>query len=52
MVHFLLEQDKEYEVPGIPNGYKPFYAVALGYKAGGDPAPAPKRNMDVVTYIS
>ncbi len=51
MVHFLLEQDKNFEIPGIPQGYKPFYAVALGHKAGDDPAPAPKRNMDVVNYI-
>lgn len=51
MVHFLIEQDKGFDIPGIPKGYKPFYAVALGYKADSDPVPVPKRNMDVVNYI-
>lgn len=34
----------------IPEGYKPYYAVSLGYKASNKNK-APKRNKDVVNYI-
>jgi len=36
---------------GIPEGYKPYYAVSLGYKASNKNVKAPKRNRDVVNYI-
>ncbi len=36
---------------GIPEGYKPYYAVSLGYKASNKNLKAPKRNKDVVNYI-
>jgi len=36
---------------GIPEGYKPFYAVAFGYNANEKEAVAPKRKTDVVNYI-
>jgi hypothetical protein len=34
----------------IPEGYKPYYAVSLGYKASTENV-APERNRDVVNYI-
>ena len=35
----------------IPEGYEPYYGVALGYKAQDTQPNAPKRNYDVVHYI-
>lgn len=35
----------------IPEGYEPYYGVAMGYSANEKPLPAPRRNPDVVTYI-
>lgn len=35
----------------IPEGYQPFYGVALGYKESDKVAEAPKRNRNVVNYI-
>jgi hypothetical protein len=45
-------QDGEAEKLGIPAGYKPFYGMAFGYKTNDKAPEAPKRNMDVVNYIS
>ena len=36
---------------GIPEGYKPYYAVSLGYKSSNKNLKVPKRNKDVVNYI-
>ena len=47
---FCFKIEGEAEKIGIPNGYEPYYGVALGYKLHA-PAPAPKRNYDVVHYI-
>ena len=35
---------------GIPSGYSPYYAVALGYK-GSNPTQAPARKENAVKYI-
>ncbi|ATW26780.1 nitroreductase family protein [Candidatus Formimonas warabiya] len=42
-------QDEEMGKLQIPEGYQPYYGVALGYKARE--YAAPKRNLDVVNYI-
>ncbi|MGA2676967.1 MAG: nitroreductase family protein [Methanobacterium sp.] len=34
----------------IPEGYEPYFAVTLGYKASKD-IPTPKRRSDVINYI-
>ncbi len=51
LVSFFYEHEGAAEKIGIPEGYKPFYAVALGYNASEKEQAAPKRNMNVVNYI-
>ncbi|MCT4509939.1 MAG: nitroreductase family protein [Tepidibacter sp.] len=46
----LIEEDKVKQF-NIPDGYEPYYTVALGYKALDKKQNAPKRNEDVVNYI-
>lgn len=48
---FCFMVEGEAEKIGIPEGYEPYYGVALGYKLSDMPVPAPKRNYDVVNYI-
>jgi len=50
LLRFFFEQKDEVQKLGIPEGYEPFYGVALGYKEK-EQATAPKRNMEVVNYI-
>ncbi|MCB2290152.1 nitroreductase family protein [Clostridium sp. CS001] len=35
----------------LPNGYKPFYAIAIGYKSNESILEPSKRNKDVINYI-
>ena len=35
---------------GLPDGFEPYFSLALGYKTGPNP-PAPERNKNVVNYI-
>ncbi len=35
----------------LPEGYKPFYAVAIGYKSNAGKVMPPKQNRDVISYI-
>lgn len=51
IVESLINQEEESIKFGIPEGYKPCYCVALGYKAKKTEQIAPKRNMDVINYI-
>ena len=51
LLRFYFANKKEVEKLGIPEGYEPFYGVALGYKAREKQQPAPKRKLDVVNYI-
>jgi nitroreductase len=51
LLRFFFEQEGEIEKLGIPEGYKPFYGVSLGYKKSEEIQAAPKRNMDVINYI-
>lgn len=48
---FCFHKEGETEKIGIPEGYEPFYGVALGYKLPDAAPAAPKRNYDVVNYI-
>lgn len=51
LVSHFFEMDEEVKKLNIPTGYKPYYAVCLGYK---DPAVQPvmkERKKDVVNYI-
>lgn len=49
LVAFFFEYEENIKELEIPNGYKPYYAVSLGYKATQNNAP--ERNKDVVNYI-
>lgn len=51
LVGFFFEFKDEVKKLGIPEGYEPYYGVALGYKATEKELIAPKRNLDVVNYI-
>lgn len=50
-VKFFFALNDEVKKLKLPDGYKPFYAVAIGYKnMSADSGPS-NRNKDVVTYI-
>lgn len=51
LMRFLFQQEGEVSKLGIPEGYQPYYGVALGFKAKEKEQAAPKRNLDVVNYI-
>lgn len=51
IVESLIKQEEESSKFGIPKGYKPYNAVAFGYKAKKTEQTAPKRNMNVINYI-
>lgn len=51
LVNVFLGIPGEAEKLGIPEGYKPFYAVAFGYKANKETIEPPERNRNVVNYI-
>jgi len=48
---FCFKKEGEAEKIGIPEGYEPYYGIALGYKLKDKQIPTPKRNYDVVNYI-
>jgi len=51
LVRFFFELKDEVEKLGIPENYKPYYGLALGYKADTKNLTAPKRNLNVINYI-
>lgn len=51
LMKFFFEQEGAVNKLGIPEGYQPYYGVALGYKAKDKEQIVPKRNLDVVNYI-
>lgn len=48
---FGFQNEGEAEKIGIPQGYEPYYAFALGYKTQDSQPATPKRNYDVVNYV-
>lgn len=50
-VSAFLEKEEEVAKLGIPDGYKPYYGIAFGYKADDKVPEAPERNRNVVNYI-
>ncbi len=51
LLRFFFEWEGEAGKLGIPQGYQPYYGIALGYKPEGKKPLTPKRNQDVVNYI-
>jgi len=51
VVSFFFKLENEVKKLGIPEGYEPYYGVALGYKSITKEIIAPKRNLNVVNYI-
>ena len=51
LVNFFFKLEDEMKKLGVPEGYEPYYGVALGYKSIPKEIVAPKRNSNVVNYI-
>lgn len=51
LLRFFFQQEGEVNKLGIPEGYAPYYGVALGFKEVEKEQAAPKRSLDVVNYI-
>lgn len=51
LVSFCFKKEGEAEKLGIPEGYEPYYGIALGYKSPDNQNSAPERNYEVVNYI-
>ncbi|WP_411680239.1 nitroreductase family protein [Clostridium thailandense] len=51
LITFFFKLEDEIKKLGIPDGYEPYYGVALGYKLLNKELTAPKRNLNVVNYI-
>jgi len=51
MLRFFISDNKEVRKLNLPEGYRPFYAVAFGYKKEGAATSNGKRNKDVIGYI-
>lgn len=51
LMKYFLETPDEAKKVGVPDNYKAYYCVALGYKANTHTTYVPKRKTDVVTYL-
>jgi len=51
LIRFLFIDETEMKKFRIPEGYKPFYAICLGYKDLEEESPIPERKRDVVNYM-
>jgi nitroreductase len=51
LITFFLKLENEVKKLGVPDGYEPYYGVALGYNSLSQKRNAPKRSLDVVNYI-
>ena len=51
LLRFFFQQDALVTESLVPKGYQYYYSVALGFKANESAQAAPKRNLDVVSYI-
>lgn len=51
LIRFFFKLEDEVKKLGIPDGYEPYYGVALGYKLPDQKSITPERNLNVVNYI-
>jgi nitroreductase len=51
LITFFLKLEDEVKKLGVPDGYEPYYGIALGYKSLNKEMISSKRNLDVVNYI-
>ena len=51
LVTFFFKLEDEVKKLSVPEGYEPYYGVALGYKSTTKEILAPRRNLNVVNYI-
>lgn len=51
LLRYYYRQEDEVNKLGIPEGYQPYYGIALGYKSGEKKDIIPIRNRDVINYI-
>lgn len=51
LVKFFFTLEDEIKKLELPNGYKPFYAVSIGYKSNDRVLGPSKRDKDVINYI-
>lgn len=51
LVQFFFEDEEEVKQLGLPEGYEPFYAVCLGYKARPNGTAGPTRATGTISYI-
>jgi len=51
MLRFFISDNKEVRKLNLPDGFRPYYAVALGYKNDDAVIGGTKRNKDVVSYM-
>ncbi|MCD4782557.1 MAG: nitroreductase family protein [Candidatus Eremiobacteraeota bacterium] len=51
LIRFMFLDEEEIEMFDVPEGYKPYYAICLGYKDLPEELPIPERNREVVSYI-
>lgn len=51
LITFFLKLEDEVRKLDVPEGYEPYYGVALGYKSLNKQIIDPKRNLNVVNYI-
>lgn len=48
---YCFKKEGETEKIGVPEGYEPYYGIALGYKSHDIQTTAPIRNYNVINYI-
>lgn len=51
LVRFFFSLNDEVKKLNLPDGYEPFYAVAVGYKENDNVVGPSKRNKEVINYI-
>jgi nitroreductase len=51
LIHFFLDKEEAASVLDVPDGYRPYYAICLGYNAKEHPEPPARVTEGVVSYM-